>query len=161
MNPLPPLICGTLLVAMVAAGFSHHWSVETFVKNYPTTPAVRGAPASSPFKDFVPSSSDRSEKLTRVSAPGTGGSLAQEEFFNTLLTELRELKNENRDLRDLMGETNRDVMNLAFRVDSHSESFRPLPASEERGDNTSFEMNDDEFPGVLPPKASPVYPLDE
>ena len=76
------------------------------------------------------------------------------------MSELRTLKNENRDLRDSMGETNRDVMKLAFRVDSHSESFRPLPTSEER-DDTSFGGNDDDFPGVLPPKANPVYSLDE
>ncbi len=80
---------------------------------------------------------------------------SQQEFFNTLLTELKQIKNENEDLRDLMGETNRDVMKLAFRVDTHSESFRPLPAAEENP-NTSLALPDDDLPGVLPPRAKPV-----
>lgn len=159
MNPTPPFICGTLLVAMIAAGFTHYWSVETFVADYPTVPAVRIVPVNAPAGE------PNSGKITPpkpllTSLPDGTESTAQQEFFNSLLGELKQLKNENRDLRDLMGETNRDVMKLAFRVDTHSESFRPLPASEERED-TSFGIDDDSFPGVLPPKASPVYPLDE
>jgi hypothetical protein len=50
-----------------------------------------------------------------------------------------------------MAETNRDLMKLEFRVDTHSESFRPLQVNEEPIE-TSFEA----APGVLPPKASPV-----
>lgn len=151
MSPNPPFICGTLLTAMVAAGISHHWSVGTFVANYPTTPAVRISPAvpEAPKPFLV-------EQPTVASVPSNGNNPAQQEFFASLLGELKNLKNENRDLRDLMGETNRDVMKLAFRVDTHSESFRPLPTSEERED-TSFGMDGEEFQGVLPPKASPVY----
>jgi hypothetical protein len=56
-----------------------------------------------------------------------------------------------------MAETNRDLMKLEFRVDTHSESFRPMVVSEERID-TSFE----DGPGVLPPRAEPVFlPSDE
>jgi hypothetical protein len=42
-------------------------------------------------------------------------------------------------------------MELNFRVNTHSEQFRPLPVSEERIE-TSFE----DEPGVLPPRAEPV-----
>jgi hypothetical protein len=50
-------------------------------------------------------------------------------------------------LRDQVAETNRDLMELQFRVDSHSESFRPLRATQES-----------EIPagtGVLPPLDTP------
>jgi len=62
------------------------------------------------------------------------------------------LENQNRDLVDQIAETNRDMMKLEFRVDTHSESFRPLPTSEEHGDTTF-----DDGPGVLPPRADPVF----
>ena len=65
---------------------------------------------------------------------------------------MEKLQNQNQDLLDQMAETNRDVMKLEFRVDTHSESFRPMPVSEERLD-TSF----DSGPGVLPPRAEPVF----
>lgn len=159
MNPTPPFICGTLLVAMIAAGISHYWSVETFVADYPTVPAVRMLPVNTPIGESKKQQLTQTKPLL-TSLPDSNEVPAQQEFFNSLVSELKKLKNENRDLRDLMGETNRDVMKLAFRVDTHSESFRPLPASEERED-TSFGFDDDSFPGVLPPKASPVYPLDE
>ena len=156
MSPNPPFICGTLLTAMFAAGISHYWSVETFIADYPTVPAVRLPPV----KPATPKEEERVTPLPSLASTSSNGDIAQQEFFTSLMSELKTLKHENRDLRDLMGETNRDVMKLAFRVDSHSESFRPLPTSEERGD-TSFGVGDDELPGVLPPKANPVYPLDE
>ena len=37
-----------------------------------------------------------------------------------------ELQGVNRDLQDQLEETNRDLSELQFRVDTHSESFRPL-----------------------------------
>lgn len=66
---------------------------------------------------------------------------------------MESLQNQNRDLLDQLAETNRDLMKLQFRVDTHSESFRPLPVSEDR----PFTSLDDEL-GVLPPRAEPVLP---
>ncbi len=48
------------------------------------------------------------------------------------------------DLRDQVAETNRDLMELQFRVDSHSREFRPL-----RSVQDSPYAN---TPGVLPPR---------
>ena len=50
------------------------------------------------------------------------------------------------DLRDQVAETNRDLMELQFRVDSHSREFRPL-----RSVQDSPYAN---APGVLPPRDS-------
>ena len=61
------------------------------------------------------------------------------------------METQNRDLLDQVAETNRDLMKLEFRVDTHSESFRPLPVSEDQ----PFSSLDEEI-GVLPPRAEPV-----
>ena len=48
------------------------------------------------------------------------------------------------DLRDQVAETNRDLMELQFRVDSHSREFRPLRSVQDSPYADS--------PGVLPPR---------
>ncbi len=158
MNPTPPLICGTLLVAMMAAGVGHYWSVQEFVANYANLPTVRQIPDVSPEpvtlrnqKAEIPSPASN----PLASAASTDESTAMRGMFQEMLGELRKIKGERNALVDQLAETNRDVMKLQFQVDSHSESFRPLPTSEERND-TSFGM-DNELPGVLPPRANPVY----
>lgn len=145
---------------MVGAGFSHYWSVQSLVAVVPHTQQAI------PVDPILPSIQKPAQKIsepiaTTIKSPATiAKTQSQEEFFNQLLTELKHLKNENRDLRDLMGETNRDVMKLAFRVDTHSESFRPLPTSEIR-DDSPFNILDDSLPGVLPPRATPVQRFGE
>ena len=157
MSATPPLICGTMLVAMMAAGLGHYWSVNEFVSRYPTSPATRLLPPrnhdSGPrdhFQDTTP--------LADISTPREN--TARKEFFEELLAEVRALRNENKNLIDQVAETNRDMMKMEFRLDTHSESFRPLPTSEDRGDTSSFGQEDD-FSGVLPPRATPVSPLEE
>jgi hypothetical protein len=167
MKPTLPMICVTLLVAMMAAGVSHYWSVSEFVSRYPTTPATRilpsvgtgenqrESPQAFPLAAATPSHSTAQETT------------AQKEFFEGLLAEMRALRNENRNLIDQVAETNRDMMKMEFRLDTHSESFRPLPTSEGRDDRTNNYTGDlpagldNDFPSVLPPRASPVYPLED
>ena len=162
MNPMPPTVCGTLLAAMMAAGISHYWSVESFVTNYPTTPAVRLVTVDSiPPASITPL---KQQNTTANPAELTNSSVRPEdpnskEFFQNLIQELRNLRNENRALTNQVAETNRDVMKMQFQIDTHAESFRPLQVSEERND-TSYGM-DQNFPGVLPPRAEPVYPFNE
>jgi hypothetical protein len=160
MNPSPLIICAACLSAMIAAGVSHFWSVQSFAAHFSTeNPPAILQEASPEIQKPTPEPQDRPRVLELATAADKSN-LSQEEFFNALLTELKQIKNENRDLRDLMGETNRDVMKLAFRVDTHSESFRPLPTTEESQD-TTFRFSEDENPGVLPPRASPVRIIGE
>ena len=150
-----PMICGLALAAMSAAGFSHWWSLEQFA-----TAIQTGLPAASPAKPagLTPAAPAAPKLLAQAPqhpAPATDAS--QKKFFEALVSKMEKLQNQNQDLLDQMAETNRDVMKLEFRVDTHSESFRPMPVSEERLD-TSF----DSGPGVLPPRAEPVFlPSDE
>ncbi len=62
---------------------------------------------------------------------------------------LKELVSQNRQLRDQVAETNRDLMELQFRVDTHSESFRPLNMMAE--DASPYDTSI----GVLPPRDIP------
>lgn len=64
---------------------------------------------------------------------------------------MKDIELQNRDLRDQVAETNRDVMNLQFRVDTYSSSFRPMPVSDE-----SAESIPDQVDGLTPPRAVSV-----
>lgn len=156
MSTTPPLICGTLLVAMMAAGFGHFWSVREFVSRFPTAPATRLVPT----ETEEPTAPNQVTASPLAEVSDTHDNTARKEFFEELLSEVRALRNENRNLIDQVAETNRDMMKMEFRLDTHSDSFRPLPTSEERNDTSSF-GNDVDLPGVLPPRASPVYMLED
>lgn len=147
-----PIICGIALAAMSAAGFSHWWSVQQFAA------AIHaGLPVASPEKpaEAAPAKPAAPKLLAQTPKnPAPATDAAEKKFYEALVAKMESLQNQNRDLLDQMAETNRDVMKLEFRVDTHSESFRPMPVSEERLD-TSF----DNGPGVLPPRAEPVFPL--
>lgn len=153
-----PIICGIALAAMSAAGFSHWWSVRQFV-----TAFHAGLPVSAAgMPKVAPSTAPAAPAILATvpeptPAPETSGGAGQSKFYEALIAKIESLQNQNRDLVDQMAETNRDVMKLEFRVDTHSESFRPMPVTEEFRE-TSF----DDGPGVLPPRADPVFlPFDE
>lgn len=159
-----PMICGVALAALSAAGFSHWWSVNQFVS------AVRGglplpvpaaAPAVSPSAPSMASPAPVQLAATRATSTlAANADPSQKVFYETLVKRMESLQNQNRDLLDQMAETNRDVMKLEFRVDTHSESFRPMPLTEEVGHITTTSFDDG--PGVLPPRAEPVFlPGDE
>ena len=150
-----PIICGLALAAMSAAGVSHWWSVRQFAAAIQT-----GLPASLPAKPKERTPPPSAAPKLLAQAPKNSASdtdPAQKKFYEALVSKMEKLQNQNQDLLDQMAETNRDVMKLEVRVDTHSESFRPMPVSDERLD-TSFDTG----PGVLPPRAEPVFlPSDE
>ena len=156
-----PILCGAAMVAMFTAGACHWWSVRQFVA------AVHaGVPALSPPPSATPSISPARPQTTpprllaqapmaSEAAPSTDAS--QKKFYEALIAKMEGLQNQNRDLLNQVAETNRDMMNLNFRVDTFSDSFRPMPMSEDRPD-TSFEDGQ----GILPPRAEPVFlPADQ
>lgn len=157
-----PILCGITLAAMSAAGASHWWTVRQTVSIFQSgMPLPAQAPAGKTPADVAPSEQQASApQLAKAPKTQPGSAPAdpsQKKFYEALVSKMESLQNQNRDLLDQMAETNRDLMKLEFRVDTHSESFRPLPVSEERID-TSF----DDGPGVLPPRAEPVFlPSDE
>jgi predicted RNase H-like nuclease (RuvC/YqgF family) len=147
-----PLICGIALSAMSAAGLSHWWSVRQFIAAVDAgLPVSATTPrASQPGKQSpAPQTAATVAKQTTQPAPDA----SQRKFYDALISRMESLQNQNRDLLDQLAETNRDLMKLEFRVDTHSESFRPLPVTEDR----PFTSLDSEI-GVLPPRAEPVSP---
>lgn len=151
-----PLACGIALTAMSTAALSHWWSVRQFVAAVDAglpvaiTPTAPGTllPAPEPRQVNHPATlAARGPE----SPPAANESPKQKDFYESLIRRMENLQNQNRDLLDQVAETNRDLMKLEFRVDTHSDQFRPLPVSEDRLD-TSFDIDS----GVLPPRAEPV-----
>lgn len=155
-NPILPLICGVAITAMSTAGISHWWSVRQFVAaldhEIPASQSPRSAaPVSTPAMTAETKAPDSSkEEVSQKVAPAAPDP-QQKQFFESLVSRMESLQNQNRDLLDQLAETNRDLMKLQFRVDTHSESFRPLPVSEDK----PFTSLEDEI-GVLPLRAEPV-----
>ena len=155
-----PIFCGVALVAMTAAVASHWWSVRQIVTVFETgEPVVVPKPQpEAPAKATKPAKPAKGVTDEQLASVMSGAEQApadeagRKDFYEALITRMESLQTQNRDLLDQLAETNRDLMKLEFRVDTHSESFRPLPVSEERIDATTI----DDGPGVLPPRAEPV-----
>lgn len=168
MSPIPPIFCGTILAAVIAAGASHYWSIEKIVSNHPSILMSEEIPENNsalPLPLPIPSSEPTTTAPPIVAiakiedSPAGSEEPHSEEFFERLIQELRNLRSENQALNNQIAETNRDIMKMQFQIDTHSESFRPLPASQERGD-TTYGLDFD-LPGVLPPRAEPVFQADQ
>lgn len=167
MKPsIVPASCSVALAVMAAAVLSHWWSVRGFVgavhansmilAGAPAVPppAVAPVPLPAPAPVAVPAAKPASPRPTSLaSSPRLPDS--QQEFFASLLDEMRQLRRENSTLRNQMAETNRDLVNLEFRVDTHSSQFRPLRVAEEI-DEPAEDLTEppvfDDGPGVLPPR---------
>lgn len=169
-----PMLCSLALVAMCTAGISHWYSIREFSaaieSSVPLIPlSTPYAPAVQPTQPAPTTVAQARPALTENKTPSRPSAevpAQQKEFYEALLKEVKTLRNENLNLVDQMAETNRDLMKLEFRVDTHSDSFRPLPTSELAQDtglqDTSFQAPSfDDGPGVLPPRAEPVLPLSD
>jgi hypothetical protein len=150
-------LCSLLLTAAFTATATHHFTVRDML--------ARGISHPDPAPALKPENPPATLAATTATPPPTAPApqtipptppqadlSAQRELYDEVLAELRSLKMENRNLLDQIGETNRDLMKLEFRVDTHSESFRPLPASDSR-----FDSSFDDGLGVLPPRAEPYH----
>ena len=156
-----PVICSCALTAMATAGLSHWWSVRQFIAamdaGLPIATLPRQTLHPAPALPVAPPLKVPAALATNPSPQAPAPGTAQKAFYEALIAKMERLQNQNRDLLDQLAETNRDLMKLEFRVDTHSESFRPMPVSEDR----PYTSVDDE-PGVLPPRAEPVvFPIHE
>ena len=153
-----PWLCSLLLTAAFTATASHHFTVRDMLARGISHPAPAPAPAIKPENPPTatlannPTAPPPTSTAPTPTTPPPADLSAQRQLYEEVLAELRSLKMENRNLLDQIGETNRDLMKLEFRVDTHSESFRPLPASDSR-----FDASFDDGLGVLPPRAEPYH----
>lgn len=156
-TPIFPVICGFALTAMTAAVTSHWWSLHQFSlvlnSELPTSLRTHFA-AATPAAQPMAIATHKNRPASAAAAPISSQKPHQKEFYEALIQKMASMENQNRDLLDQLAETNRDIMKLEFRVDTHSESFRPLPVSEAQPFSS---LNTEPGLGVLPPRAEPVF----
>lgn len=158
-----PVICSLSMAAMLAAGASHWWSVHQFTAmlehgmlQLPSEPAaIAHSPAPAKAQTAPKVQSAPQTQAPSFASFNQADSASQKAFYEALIEKMKQVETQNRDLLDQLAETNRDLMKLEFRVDTHSESFRPLPVAEER----PFTSLDTGSGGVLPPRATPAEQL--
>lgn len=152
-----PVACGIVLAAISAAGTSHWFSVRQLVLAYtaksplPVLPAPLPTPAVQEKQAPAPAPAAVAQTPPAPASPAPSAvPNASEEFLRSLVQELKSVKEENRALQDQVEETNRDIMTLQFRVDTHSSQFRPMPVmNEARPVDASHDL--EPIDGVLPP----------
>lgn len=138
------ITCSVLLVAMSLVVAQHWFSIRNISQFQIGSHPVNERPT--PVMEIPKANPVAAPRPVAAAKPVTP-SHAQEAFYTSLLKQVESLQNQNQDLLDQLAETNRELMKLEFRVDTHSSQFRPLPMTEERQD-TGF----DESNGVLPPR---------
>lgn len=151
---------------MSTASLSHWWSVEELVTAVrhglplhaapvvPVAPPSTSAPAA---VEKAPAAPVLAARMPLVAPPlAAATDTAQQKFYESLVTRMENLQSQNRDLLNQVAETNRDMMNLNFRVDTFSDSFRPMPVGEAPVEVTFADSGNFDGPGVLPPRAEPV-----
>ena len=177
MKPsLIPIACSTALALMAGAAAAHWCSVRDMVKlagvvpmQLPShdrlqAPAPRRLPDDGPSreaKEFLalareasgkaPARGPVDERLHTASHHTQPASMAGKGDADSRIEKMLQLMEgtleENRRLRESQAETNRDLMELQFRVDMYDGEFRPLKVEEDAlpYDDGSSGM------GVLPP----------
>lgn len=154
---------------MSTASLSHWWSVQEIVgavrHGIPlhAAPAMPVIPPPAAVPDVVEKAPAAPVLATRTPSAALPALAAndpgQQKFYETLVARMESLQNQNRDMMNQVAETNRDMMNLNFRVDTFSDSFRPMPVGEAPVEMSYADASDSgDFggPGVLPPRAAPV-----
>jgi len=147
-----PVTCGTALALMCAVVATHWMSVRQLVELAELTrsPAAIASPTV-PTTALATATTIPASPAALPAAPARQDSIsaADQKEIDELKQIVKLLAHQNQDLHEQVGETNRDLMELQFRVDTHSESFRPLRTTQ------SPEAAYDQSPGVLPPREQP------
>lgn len=161
MKPsLVPLACGTALALMAGAAASHWHSVremQALAALLPAdlapakirVPAVPDDHLAQEAETFIAEARRTEDKPVAAPKPQSTTQEPTGRRIEKLLTLLESTVEENRELRDRIGETSRDLLELRFQVDSYDGQFRPLKVEEEPT------LYDDGSSGVLPPLESP------
>lgn len=99
-----------------------------------------------------PAAARGAENASSASKALAGGSPTEEKLlhlFENMLAQNQEVLAQNKELRERVADTNRDMMDLRFQLDSFHGQFRPLVVKEEP------RYQDDGTGGVLPPLDAP------
>lgn len=162
-----PTVCGAALAIMAGAASTHFMSVRQIValaeQSTPIKHEIKQPVAVSETEAMIALLRKENQSLqgtldhtkAALSAnhhPTQAATTAPASGSDRILSELIAM---NRELRNQVAETNRDLMELQFRVDTHSEQFRPLNITEQRMDDPLGAPDYDTSIGVLPPMDMP------
>lgn len=160
-----PTLCGIAMIAMIVAAASHRLSIQPLIAiaqqqaASPTSPTTDQADPTHQLiaelrqqnhllETSLPENPQRQTKRPFSQLPSHSKNHPPE--MQQILAELVAM---NRELRNQVAETNRDLMELQFQVDTHSDQFRPLnvtnpiPADTDSRDD----LRDASSISVLPP----------
>ncbi|MBT8044231.1 MAG: hypothetical protein KJO79_04710 [Verrucomicrobiae bacterium] len=159
MNAITLSATTLALGVMVGITVTHHHQVNSLVER--GLPA-QATPAEAPVYHAVPNPQPQSTQpvvLASSDAPATRRPempiVVETSNYrdDALLEILAAIRNEQKTIRRQISESNRDLDELTFRVDSHSDSFKPLRTEVERPrpiDTITPPASDSG--GLLPPK---------
>jgi hypothetical protein len=152
-----PIICTLALTVMTAFFVKAWWPIRDMGCDFraiqPRTFASIAVPVVPriEIKQPAPASAPAAVVTKPEQTPPDAESVSiDKKTLDSLVAEIQRLGKSNETLRDQLAELNRDLMQLEFRVDTHSESFRPLPVNEEQIATTSEEPIEEEA-SLLPP----------
>jgi len=161
-----PIACGTALALMAGAAAAHWSSVRDMVAFAAMMPQGQPVPARASIlpetrplpddglarqaKDLL-AEARREHSAAPVSTAAAAPSrpTAQPGTEQRMLSLFEDMLAQNKELKDRVADTNRDMMELRFQVDSYHGQFRPLKVEEEPA------YFDDGSGGVLPPIDAP------
>ncbi|NNC88147.1 MAG: hypothetical protein HKN82_06765 [Akkermansiaceae bacterium] len=155
---LVQIIGSSVLLGLMAGSVALHYAHISAAREMGATATWAGDPDSGPIIEIAQERPSPLAGLRRPSESARDGIEVQTvAAMQLVLEELRDLREENQSLRtqmrseadslrDQVSEFNRDITELQFRVDSHSESFRPLRVAPDR-----FARREAAHP-LLPPK---------
>ncbi len=163
MNAITLSSVTTALGVMIGITATHHHQVNTMVER--GIPPRILPPSEAPVYDVLPTQKPEQPgaqvasvavpvqpQLESVAPVAASDARSREEALYELLAAIR---SEQKALRRQISESNRDIDELTFRVDTHSDSFKPLRTESSRPRRLEDAVPDqpmDMGTGVLPPK---------
>jgi hypothetical protein len=145
-DPLSGVV--SLALAIMSGAVLNHWAGLDERIELARATASRSTPTAAPVAP--PPAPAAADAPTLRSAPAVLPVATAVPAVEQKLLELVErMHGEQQNLRDQVEEANRDLMELQFRLDMQSESFRPLRTTPQEPSSVP------DGPGVLPPLESP------
>lgn len=166
MNTLNLISSALALGAMMGISGTHFQQVKAMVANGPriqvepridATDDAEPAPPRSPVHLVSASTNPEQASDLSLKHPTNGAKLAPGERDSALMEILIAIRKDNENLRKQLSNTNRNMDELTFRVDSHSTQFRPLQ-TDPNARPRAMVIPDDEYGAsmgsgdLLPPK---------
>lgn len=163
------LITSTLaLGAMMGISGTHFHQVQTMMAQggVPMINSAETAPTPSTIDEVAPSlmvpvsltsasmgAPQVKSEATLAAGPTMKAASASLDARESALMEiLREIRKDQKNIRRQVSETNRDMDELTFRVDSHSTQFRPMKVKSIRPRALILQEDDSRLDDLLPPK---------